>query len=426
MYPLRNYCNSKPIFDNPSLTPPCQGEDYSLPDKGGATGVETSESVSIEFTPHPAPLPQGEREAACLVQADDGLRPAPLPQGQREVGVKYRLALALLVSGLFLVFPLMPVAENLTRVKTARLADIATYPRQSAPATVVSLNNSYLSAQIKARIDEISARVGEVVETGSVLARLDCADYRLAAQQADASIASLKARIELAERRLARTRQLMEKQTVSEELLDEREADLTVLRADHRGALSRLEKAKIDVSRCTIKSPYRAVIISRMGSVGEFADVGTNLVEVVDIEQLEISAQVPTRDIERIKNITDLYFEDSANRYKVELRAVTPAINTQTRNREARLLFSNGPALPGAAGKLTWRDNRPHVPAKLLVRRNDDFGIFLDDNGKADFHVIPGAQQGRTTPVALPPDTLLVTEGHYSLQDAQAITASER
>ena len=325
------------------------------------------------------------------------------------------------LSVLLVLFPLMAGAQNAVPVKTARIKDVAIYLWNSAPAAVVSLNDTSVPAQIKARIDGISVKVGEVVEAGTVLVRLDCTDYRIAEQQVEAEIGALGARIRLAERRLERTRKLEQQQTASEELLDQREADLAVLHAQLRGALSQLENAKIQVSRCTIRSPYRAVVTARLAAVGEFADMGTKLLEIMDIERLEISAQVPTLDIEAVEQAEEIYFEDTAKRYAVQLRTVTPAVNTQTRNREVRLLFSNEPALPGAAGKLIWRDNQPHVSAKLLVRRGNDFGIFINNTGKARFHAIPGAQQGRTTPVDLPPDTVVVTEGQYRLEDGQPV-----
>ena len=322
---------------------------------------------------------------------------------------------------LLLTLPLVSGGQNAVAVKTARVKDLAIYLWKSAPATVVSLNDTSVAAQIKARIDEISVKVGEVVDAGSVLVRLDCTDYRTAEQQVEAEIGALEARIRLAERRLERTRKLEQQRTASEELLDQREADLAVLHAQRRGALSRLENAKTNISRCAISSPYRAVVTARLAAVGEFADMGTRLVEIMDIEQLEISAQVPVRDIEAVEHAKEIYFEDTTKRYAVKLRTVTPAVNTQTRNREVRLLFSNGPALPGAAGKLIWRDSQPHVSAKLLVRRGNNFGIFINNNGKARFHIIPGAQQGRTTPVDLPPDTIVVTEGQYRLEDGQSV-----
>ena len=322
---------------------------------------------------------------------------------------------------LLLVLPLVSSGQNAVAVKTARVQDLAIYLWKSAPATVVSLNDTSVAAQIKARIDGISVKVGEVAETGTVLVRLDCTDYRIAEQQVEAEIGALDARIRLAERRLERTRKLEQSQTASEELLDQREADLAVLHAQRRGALSQLESTKINVSRCAVRSPYRAVVTARLAAVGEFADVGTKLLEIMDIEQLEISSQVPALDIESVEQADEIYFEDTARRYPVKLRTVTPAVNTRTRNREVRLLFGNEQALPGAAGKLIWRDNQPHVSAKLLVRRGNDFGIFINNTGKARFHIIPGAQQGRTTPVDLPPDTVVVTEGHYRLEDGQPV-----
>ena len=325
------------------------------------------------------------------------------------------------LSVLLLLFSLTAGAQNAVAVKTARIKDLAIYLWNSAPATVVSLNDTSVPAQIKARIEEISVKVGEVVEAGSVLVRLDCTDYRIGQQLVEADIDALQARILLAERRLERTRKLEQQQTASEELLDQREADLAVLQAQRRGALSQLENAKTNVSRCTVRSPYRAVVTARLAATGEFADMGTKLLEVMDIERLEISAQVPTPDIKAVEQAAEIYFEDSARRYPVALRTVTPAVNSQTRNREVRLLFGNEQALPGAAGKLIWRDNQPHVSAKLLVRRGNDFGIFINNTGKARFHVIPGAQQGRTTPVDLPPDTVVITEGHYRLEDGQPV-----
>ena len=341
--------------------------------------------------------------------------------GSKIVFCRRLVGVMALLSGLFLGFPVKPGAESSVPVHAARLADIAIYPGKSAPATVVSLNNTAVSTQVGARIDEISVRVADIVEPDSVLARLDCTDFELARKQAEANIASLRARIKLAERRLARTEALVEKQTVSEELLDQREADLAVLRADYEGASAQLDVSRVDISRCTIVSPYKAVITARTGSVGEFAQKGTKLFEIVDLGQLEVSAQVPATDIGQVGAVKDLYFEDSTGRYSVELRAVAPTVNTQTRNREARLLFSDKAALPGAAGKLVWQDSRPHISARLLVRRQDSLGVFIVARGTARFHALPGAQQGRAAPTTLPPDTSVVTEGQYGLQDGGAI-----
>ena len=313
--------------------------------------------------------------------------------------------------------------DNIT-VNTAKIADIALYPERSAPATVISLNDSTISARIAAQVDEIPVRVGDIVEKDSVLAKLDCSDYKLASSESQARLDGLKAQIELAKRRLERTKKLTLKKSVSEEILDERESDLAVLNTDYRAAMSKVRMAKLNESRCIVTSPFRALINERSSAIGQYANTGTALVKIMDIEQLEISAQVFNRDSEQISLSDELFFEHAGTHYPVSLRTVIPAINSETRNREVRLLFINGPALPGAAGKLIWRDKRAHIPGEYLVRRNSELGVFSIENNIARFITIPSAETGRASPTSLPIETPIVIEGHFSLKEGDAVTVT--
>ncbi|MBL1142729.1 MAG: efflux RND transporter periplasmic adaptor subunit [Proteobacteria bacterium] len=316
------------------------------------------------------------------------------------------------------------LAENKITVNMATIADVAIYPERSAPATVISLNESTISARITAQVEELPVRVGDIVEAGSTLAKLDCSDYKLASRESRSRIEALNAQIELAKRRLERTKKLTLKQSISEEILDERESDLAVLNADIRGAKADLEMAIVNESRCIVSSPFRALVVERSSAVGQFTNIGTALVKIMDIEQLELSAQAFTQDTEQISNSNDLVFEHAGKRYPVELRTVIPAINTETRNREVRLLFKNGTALPGAAGKLLWRDTRAHIPGEFLVRRNGELGVFSIKNNVAHFISIPTAQAGRASPTTLPIETPLVIEGHFSLKEADNVSVT--
>ncbi len=215
------------------------------------------------------------------------------------------------------------------------------------------------------------------------------------------------------------------KKSVSEEILDERESDLAVLNTDYRGAMSKVKMARLNESRCIVKSPFRALINERSSAIGQYANTGTALVKIIDIEQLEISAQVFNRDSEQISLADELFFEHADARYPVSLRTVIPAINSETRNREVRLLFINGQALPGAAGKLIWRDNGAHIPGEYLVRREGELGVFTIENDIARFIPIPSAETGRASPTSLSIETSIVTEGHFSLKAGDAVTIAD-
>jgi len=312
-------------------------------------------------------------------------------------------------------------ADDPVRVDTVRLEAIASYPERSAPATVVSLNDTTITSEVSATVTALPVRVGDVVEPGRVLARLDCTDYLHAQREALASLESLDARIELARKRLERTRLLTERQSLSEDALDERIADLAVFQAERKAAAAGLDSARLNVERCKVTSPYQAVVTERISSVGEYVSTGTPLLRIMDIFDIELSAQVPVDEIVQIERTDEIYFEYAGYRYPVTVRTILPAINSLTRNREVRLLFSRDKALAGAAGKLIWVDQRPHIPANLLVSRGDSLGIFVATERKAVFVPLAGARTGRSTPVSLPPQTRLIVEGHRALEDGDAV-----
>ncbi len=321
---------------------------------------------------------------------------------------------------MLLLTPLVLAADS-TPVITAKLEDIAIYPQRSAPATVISLNETSVSSRIEAQVDAIPVRVGDVVDKGSILAKLDCTDYTLRSNEIRTRLESLKSQITLAERRLERTRKLTLKQSVSEELLDERESDLQVLQANLRGTRIQLDIALLDESRCTVVSPFRALVLARDSAEGQFASNGTPLVRIIDIDNLELSAQILSDDASQIKTSEALYFEQGNSRYQLTLRAINPAINPETRNREARFLFADESAMTGAAGKLVWKDQRPHIPGQYLVRRNDKLGFFTIKNDIAVFIPLLDAQAGRASPTDLPEQTLIVIEGQFSLKENDSV-----
>jgi RND family efflux transporter MFP subunit len=306
-------------------------------------------------------------------------------------------------------------------VSVQSLEQLAVYPEHRAPATVLSLNESRLSAELNARVTEIPVRVGDVVEPGAVLLRLDCRDYTLAETQAAEALAGLEARLRLARQQLQRAQTLKQQRSVAEELLDQRRAELDQLSAERRVQDARLASARLAVGKCTVTAPFRALVLERLSSVGELAAPGAALLRVLDLAHLEVSAQVLTDDAEGIQQAHSLRLALRGRDYPLRLRTLLPAVNTVSRSREARLSFAAEGALPGSAGELVWQAPGPHVPAELVVRRDGVLGLFLVENGVARFHPLPGAEVGRPAPVALPAGTRVVTEGRFNLEDGEAL-----
>ena len=110
----------------------------------------------------------------------------------------------------------------------------------------------------------------------------------------------------------------------------------------------------------------------------------------------------------------------------VRLLRLSGVIDPATRVQRARLAFVFDPMPSGSTGTLQWLGARGQLPAGLVVRRGDAFGIFVADGDTARFVALPNAQEGRPVAVGLADETLLVTAGADRLQDGDRLLVDRR
>lgn len=288
------------------------------------------------------------------------------------------------------------------------LSDIVEHPLRSAPATALSLNNTTLSAQIQANVKAIPVGVSQQVKQGDVLLQLDCTDYDLALQLAQAGVTMATAQLQLAKTQQDRTATLLKKNLTTQESVDTVNAEAISRQAQLDQAKISERQAQLDVSRCVIKAPFTGVVTARIANVGQLATMGTPLIAITDMQHLEVSAQVKPHEVEQLQQ-AELVFKADRD-YPLKLQRVGSTINTETRDQEIRLLFVDSAPPPGTAGKLQWRDPRAYVPSRYVVRSNGQQGVMIAHQGKAEFHPLPDAIPGRSAVVDLPLDTLVVVK----------------
>lgn len=306
---------------------------------------------------------------------------------------------------------------------TTRIASIAIHPERSASATALSNNHTTLSAQITAKVAAVPVGVSQRVAAGELLVVLDCTDYALALQMAEAQLDVAKARLALAERQKKRTDQLLSKQLTSQETADNAEVALIASRGEHELAQLGVRKADIDMARCQVHAPFDAIVTQRPASVGDLATAGTPLILLTDTAHIELSAQVKPDDIPQLNAVAQLHFEVNATRYPVELLRVGGVINTQTRQQEIRLRFSGEKPAPGAAGKLVWQDPRHFIPSDYVVTRDGQLGIFIARDGSAEFVPLPAAIPGRPAWARVSEQEQIIIEQLGQIQHGQALSS---
>lgn len=304
----------------------------------------------------------------------------------------------------------------------ATLADIAIYPRISASAIVISPEETDLSARITATVAEVLADVGAVVKKGDTLIRLDCSDYNLSAAMATAQLETAEANRTLAESRHGRSSQLLEQALTSKENADTTAANLAAAKAEVDRAQAALEITQLDKSRCQIVAPFSGTVSQRYVSRGQLAAAGTPLLQLINHQDLEVSAQISERDIHSFNPKTPFIFNGLA-RYPVTLKSRVQALDKKTRTQEIRLAFSADKPLAGSAGKIAWQSAVPHLGKQYLVSRDGVTGFFTVKDGAARFVALGDFFPEKDHPVNLPLDTVILTGNLKSLVDGAAVDA---
>lgn len=302
----------------------------------------------------------------------------------------------------------------------APLSEIAIHPNRSAPATALSLNQATLSAQILAPVKNIAVGVSQKVAKGELLLELDCTDYRLALDTAEVALNTAQARLKLANSQKKRSDQLLGKQLTSQESADTAQVEAIARRGEFEQAKLARKKATVEVSRCQIMAPFDGIVVERAASVGQLATVGTALVSLVETHNMELSALIKPDQLEQLKQAKSLIFEANKT-YPVGIIRLGGVVNSQTRNQEIRLAFNAARPAPGTAGKLTWMDSRPYVPADYVVVRRGTLGVFLAQNGKAKFVPLPGAIPGRPALATFKSNEKIITENLGQMVDGDAL-----
>lgn len=311
-----------------------------------------------------------------------------------------------------------------TAVSAQRISELVFYPQFSAPAEVLSKQDAKLSAQISAQIAKIAVEVGDQIAAGDTLVELDCAIYQAQLNTQSAALGEIDVQLSLASDQYKRAKRLNEAGNLGEEGLQQRATELEALQARRVVQEQQVKVAQISVDRCVVKAPFAGVVIERAAQLGALAAPGSPLLRLVQLADAELSARVPPS--QSLKNGQMLSFEYLSRQYPAQLRVVLPVVDARQRTQELRLTFPEQLPPPGAAGRLVWQATQAHLPAELLVRRQQGeawkLGVMLANGEQAQFYPVSDAIEGQPFATDLPEQTLIVTEGRLIVSDGEAIT----
>ncbi|QYM77598.1 efflux RND transporter periplasmic adaptor subunit [Horticoccus luteus] len=169
-----------------------------------------------------------------------------------------------------------------------------------------------VSSQISGLINSVQVDFNSPVKQGQVLATIDPATYQSRLRQAEADLANTTANRTLVRLNTERTRELRTKNLVTQQDLDQAEALLAQADAQAQIKQALVDSARVDLDRCTIKSPIDGIVIDRLAEVGKTVAASLNAPTLFtianDLSKMQINANVAEADIGSVADGQDSTF----------------------------------------------------------------------------------------------------------------------
>ncbi len=210
-----------------------------------------------------------------------------------------------------------------------------------------------LRAEVAAVVTQVLRGNGEAVKRGDLLMRLDDTAIRESLQSAEAGARAALQAFEQAERQVARLKTLQAQGMTSVQALDDAEGRRNAAQSELVAARARVVSAQQQLRRTEVRAPFDGVVSDRKASVGDTAQVGKELLKVIDPRSMRFEGLVAADRMGEIRIGQAVVFR-VAGVDGVDLRGkvqrIDAAANSVTRQVEVLVSFDDAARAPRVAG----------------------------------------------------------------------------
>src|SRR5256886_15460615 len=157
----------------------------------------------------------------------------------------------------------------------------------AATGQIEAIQSIELRPEVSGRITDILVREGQQVADGTPLFKVDDAELKAQAAQAEAER-------QLARQALERTKQLITQNASST-------SDLEQAEAKSRGADANYDLLKTRLDRTVVRAPFSGVVGRRLASIGTYVSSLTPLITLQSVDPPYASFDVPERYADRLR-----------------------------------------------------------------------------------------------------------------------------
>ena len=247
-----------------------------------------------------------------------------------------------------------------------------------------------LSFQIAGKLNQGPLELATPVAAGTVIAKLDDADYRVQVEVAQHQMALAAVDTERTKRDLDRYERLFKESAISQKDMDDARDQHKAALAKAGQAESAFKQATLMVEHSTLSAPFAGVILDRLREQGEMVDAGTPVVTLGQTDRVKVAITVPSDQINDWReNIKAVVFAQNGQKYDALVHKVSPEAKGDTGSFEIELAVANtkNGFIPGQIVTVEHKvesDKGLWVPLKSVVSYGEELKyIYVLNNNNS-------------------------------------------
>lgn len=297
----------------------------------------------------------GDSKTASVDKAIESKDLATIKASRAEIQKQYD-AIAAELAKLDLAIAELDTLKKSALVTTAIVNDTIFTHYIDIQGNVDTKQNLIIYPEYSGVLSQVYVKSGQKVNKGQILARID--DGGLSNQ-----LAQMETQATLAKTTFERQKNLWDKKIGSE-------IQYLQAKTNYEAQMKAVAQMKAQLGKTIVKAPFSGVIDEVITEKGQVVGPGQQLMRIVNLSDMYVSANVPESFIGKIKNgaIVDVEVKSTGKTYKGKVRQIGNYINPNNRN------FSIEVAVPNS-------DN--------LLRPNQVAVLKIEDYKKANAILVP-------------------------------------
>jgi RND family efflux transporter MFP subunit len=200
-----------------------------------------------------------------------------------------------------------------------------------------------VGALVSGRVDRVLVAEGEVVRVGQPLAHIEAQPLREHVAEVDAQKETVRASLDNARTRLARTERLWKDGIAARQEVDDGRAAVIAAENALKQATAQVGTASVQLDRATLRAPIAGVVAAILVPAGAPVDGNaTPVIEIADTRDLDLRAPVPAARVGEVRLDQPAELSvDGVGLVTGKVAAIAPLVDTATNTVIVRVHVAN-------------------------------------------------------------------------------------